>query len=542
MIAIQSTEDLGLLIRATRRSQHSRMDDVAGSVGVGPVFVGDVERGKPTVQLGRVLQLLRELGIELYLEPPADVSTEMASLRKKALSRCGVAAPRKAALPLRDEPGTRRQYRWRNRRNTPRGRQLMGVRARRRLGERRDAFDLSPALPRKRPLIQDGASLRPVQWYFDNLLPEDQLRALIAREADAPVEDAFELLTILGRESAGCLTLRKPVDDRPLARALRPLSFTALSERIAGLPKASLSLDAPKRMSLGGAQHKLLVVYANGALFEPLPGTPSSHILKPDHPSDDYPASVANEYFTMTLAQQCGLNVPRVHRLYVPQPVYLVERFDRTVDDAAEGKISRRHAIDVCLLLNKPGLFKYTDASLESLKEAIEICRERARARTQIFRWVVFNALVGNSDNHLKNLSFLVDHRGIDLAPAYDLLSTAAYTTGALGEADRWPNVKLTLPLAGAATFRQITKKHLLAAGGTLGLARATAARIVEELTILIGERTDPLLETVSTQFMAAAKDSPDPDRAALHLQNEMRTLRTIRHVVIKEMLARIAA
>jgi len=46
-----------LLMRATRKQQKVRIDDVAGSAGVGPVFVREVERGKETVQLGRVLQV-----------------------------------------------------------------------------------------------------------------------------------------------------------------------------------------------------------------------------------------------------------------------------------------------------------------------------------------------------------------------------------------------------------------------------------------------------------------------------------------------------
>ena len=33
-------------------------------------------------------------------------------------------------------------------------------------------FDLSPALPRDVAEHRDGGSVRPVQWYFDNLLPE----------------------------------------------------------------------------------------------------------------------------------------------------------------------------------------------------------------------------------------------------------------------------------------------------------------------------------------------------------------------------------
>lgn len=73
LIDITSPQQLGLLIRATRKTQKVRMDDIAGSAGVGPVFVRDVERGKETVQLGRVMKLLAELGIELR----ADVSEEV---------------------------------------------------------------------------------------------------------------------------------------------------------------------------------------------------------------------------------------------------------------------------------------------------------------------------------------------------------------------------------------------------------------------------------------------------------------------------------
>ena len=38
---------------------------------------------------------------------------------------------------------------------------------------RDNGFDLSPALPRNAGEIQDGGSQRPVQWFFDNLLPEE---------------------------------------------------------------------------------------------------------------------------------------------------------------------------------------------------------------------------------------------------------------------------------------------------------------------------------------------------------------------------------
>jgi transcriptional regulator with XRE-family HTH domain len=81
LINIKSPQELGLLIRATRKQQKIRMDDVAGSAGVGHVFVREVERGKETVQLGRVMQLLSELGIELKADVPDDVMPALAALK-----------------------------------------------------------------------------------------------------------------------------------------------------------------------------------------------------------------------------------------------------------------------------------------------------------------------------------------------------------------------------------------------------------------------------------------------------------------------------
>ena len=70
LIEISSPQQLGLLVRAARNTHKIRMDDVAG---VGHVFVREVERGKETVQLGRVMRLLAELGIALKADVPEEV-------------------------------------------------------------------------------------------------------------------------------------------------------------------------------------------------------------------------------------------------------------------------------------------------------------------------------------------------------------------------------------------------------------------------------------------------------------------------------------
>lgn len=80
-IPISSPQQLGLVIRATRKTQKLRLDDLAGSAAVGHVFVREVERGKETVQLGRVMRLLAELGIELKLGISPEVAPEFSRLQ-----------------------------------------------------------------------------------------------------------------------------------------------------------------------------------------------------------------------------------------------------------------------------------------------------------------------------------------------------------------------------------------------------------------------------------------------------------------------------
>lgn len=413
-------------------------------------------------------------------------------------------------------------------------------------------FDLSPALSRTRALHIDGASTRPVQWYFDNLLPEEALRITLAKDAHLNAEDAFGLLAYFGAESAGSLVLRNPGAPgtaEEAAHGVRPLPLDELNHRILNLAHAPLTKDAPKRMSLAGAQHKMLVIRDGDDLYEPLPATPSTQILKPNHQSGDYPASVMNEYFIMRLAQRVGMNVPGVHRLYAPQPVYLIDRFDRVPPAASGGDVAaradlvrRRHVIDTCQLLNKARNFKYSAAHLETLVEAIGQCKAKVAARMQLYRWVLFNILVGNGDNHLKNISFMVDANGIDVAPAYDMLCTTVYDTRAFAvENAKWPHSELAFSLPGIRNFGDVRREHVLAAGDALGLARATALRELNRLLTALPAAADKLIEEIAAGIGEEADRSPDPAAARIHIAGELRLLRAIRHVVLADMCVQLA-
>ena len=98
-----------------------------------------------------------------------------------------------------------------------------------------------------------AASSRPVQWYFDNLLPEEALRTVIAKDAGLSAEDAFGLLAYFGAESAGSLVLRDPRIAIPAETGVRPLSLQELNARILNLPTHRSPKTCRKRMSLAGA-------------------------------------------------------------------------------------------------------------------------------------------------------------------------------------------------------------------------------------------------------------------------------------------------
>lgn len=326
---------------------------------------------------------------------------------------------------------------------------------------RDNGFDLSPALPRNAGEIRDGGSQRPVQWFFDNLLPEEGGRQLVAADAGINAADAFGLLQRFGPESAGALTLLSPGQQLPPPK-LRPLSDAELSARIQALPRQPLSHGAPKRMSLAGAQHKLAVVFDQKQLWEPIGQAASTHILKPDHEQvDHYPHSVVNEWFCMRLAAACGLPVPEVQVRRVPDPVYLVRRFDRE----GEGlQVRRRYALDGCQLLSLDAVFKYQQANSATLRQLLDTTRTPAATRLALLRWQLFNFLIGNADAHLKNLSFLWSEKGWELAPHYDLLSTAVY------RAPDWGMETLVFPMGNAARFAEVTKAEVEAFGLSIGV------------------------------------------------------------------------
>ena len=70
----QSPEQLGVAIRARRKQLKVTQKDLAMTCGTGLRFIIDLEKGKPTCQIGKILQVLQALGLKFQIASP-DVDT-----------------------------------------------------------------------------------------------------------------------------------------------------------------------------------------------------------------------------------------------------------------------------------------------------------------------------------------------------------------------------------------------------------------------------------------------------------------------------------
>ncbi|PIF75230.1 serine/threonine-protein kinase HipA [Variovorax sp. 54] len=281
------------------------------------------------------------------------------------------------------------------------------------------------------PLGADRYTGNAVRVFFENLLPEGEALEDIVSAIHLRGASSFELLGRLGAELPGVLSLL-PADARPApAQEYRPLTFEALSRRLADRDRTPLLVsNAEATMSLPGAQDKIGLRFdaKQMRLSDSVGASPTTHILKPDSRQARYRPSAINELACMQLARVLKLPVPDVWMLRVPEAAYVVARYDRVL---VAGNIVSLHQIDGCQLLGHGPAWKYERSgglvSLPLLVEALRGLRVRGADLLQFQRWVMFNFLIGNADAHAKNVSVIVDDQGFRLAPFYDLLCVRAY-------------------------------------------------------------------------------------------------------------------
>ncbi len=294
-----------------------------------------------------------------------------------------------------------------------------------------DAVALSQSLP----LGSDAFDDHQCRGFFAGLLPEGNLRRLIAEQCQVSSQNDFALLNAIGGECAGAITFVP--HGQPAATAVQAgvewLNEPQLMALLDELPRRPMMAGRDGvRLSLAGAQDKLPVVFDGQRIGLPTGGQSSTHILKPAIASVE--DSVLNEGFCLALAQAMGLTTAQAQIFGVQgRQVLLLARYDRRVD--VDGQPVRIHQEDFCQALGVAPEMKYQNEGGPDLQACFDLLRKATRPSApqvlRLFDAVVFNALIGNHDAHAKNFSLLYAGQSKNaaptLAPLYDILCTVAY-------------------------------------------------------------------------------------------------------------------
>lgn len=287
---------------------------------------------------------------------------------------------------------------------------------------RRGAYQLDPALPLSAAPFQTPVGHRmfgamadcaPDRW-GRTLIKRAEARA--AREEGRAARALGDIDYLLGvRDDLRQGALRFRIGDGPFLSTDEtgvPL-LTDLPELL-GLADAAerdaATLPDLKRLlraggSLGGARPKAHVRGPQGRVA----------IAKFPSASQDTWNVMAWEKVALDLARRAGITVPDAELLRLDgRHVLVVDRFDRTPTGGRLGYVSAMTMLEA------------TDGEQRSyleIAEAIEVSSSHAsRDLAELWRRIVFNVLISNTDDHLRNHGFL--HAGgtsWNLAPAFDL-------------------------------------------------------------------------------------------------------------------------
>ncbi len=278
--------------------------------------------------------------------------------------------------------------------------------------------------------LQAGRQATPeVQAFFENLLPEGELRNYLATQRKAST--LFSQLLEVAGDTAGAFMMLAP-GHTPEPPRYEATSWQAIAARLTGRSASAIDLhEKGSRISLAGAQDKTsLAIFDDGVPRLPKGTSPSTHILKPDiRRVAKVWHSAANEAIVMRTAALAGLPTAEVFYETHTQAC-VVRRFDRQVHP--DGTLARLVQYDLCQLAGIASDRKYEKEGGPGLAACAALIRrysmQPAVDLRHLVRWVFFNLYVGNNDSHAKNLSiYSVPGQGVTLTPFYDLMCTRLY-------------------------------------------------------------------------------------------------------------------
>ena len=308
----------------------------------------------------------------------------------------------------------------------------------------------------------------PDRWGRTLVARAERRRARAERRSPRTLREIDYLLAVNDDARQGALRFAGVVDGPYLAEGSGPDSIPPLVELSRLLAATQRVLDDDESAedlrllldpgaSLGGARPKASVRDRDGALL----------IAKFPATADVYNL-VVWEAVALDLAGRAGIEVPASKVVRVSgREVLLVNRFDR-VNGARVPFLSSMSALGA------------NDRDVHSYMEIADALRPYAAAAKQdlhsLWRRIVFNVLISNTDDHLRNHAFIyVGRSGWRLSPAYDLnpvptdIKPRMLSTSIAEDPDLTASLELALEVA----------DHF-------GVAAADAGRIVTEVQMAV--------------------------------------------------------
>lgn len=308
--------------------------------------------------------------------------------------------------------------------------------------------------------------------FFSNLLPEGPLRKYLVQQAGMKN----------GQRDYPLLKLLCP--DLPGAIEIEPLDEVSYSRTNELQDELDFIHDTTMRFSLAGVQLKISALEAvGGGLTVPVRGVGGNWIAK--LPNAVYERVPENEFSMMLLAELIGIKVAEVRLIPtsdisgIPESwretrgtsSLAVKRFDRS-------ECGKVHTEDFAQVFDVHPHNKYR-GGISYIGIAQRLKNEMGEIDEFVQR-LVFNALIGNGDAHLKNWSVIyADRKTPTLSPAYDQLCTTAYLPDdtsmalSLGKVRAWRHLHMS-------SFRRLAKACDLDEAHVVHTVMETVSRFVD--------------------------------------------------------------
>jgi len=326
------------------------------------------------------------------------------------------------------------------------------------------AFALDPINLPLTADIHDNPRTRETPGVFGVLIdagPDEWGRRQLSKTRKPPPVTHVEFLLAASGEGVGALHFTAKIKDKPKPTPARPFENLVHLQHIAADIEAGREVDQNLSpfffhgSGLGGARPKTLIEQDD-----------RYWIAKFGRDSDLVDMCKV-EYASMIMARAAGIDVPDVAFTETARGgVMLVERFDRSVDE-------QHHLVSVASLINKFDITQY-DESAMSYPGIVQLGK-RIGHRTRglaasVYRRMLFNIAIGNTDDHLRNHAFYKKSIGAEyvLTPGYDIV----------------PNVGLqgSHAIALGAFGSAPSRDNLEAAAHRMGISRKAARRTAEEV------------------------------------------------------------